>query len=170
MATPDSFQLQESLGVGIINMSNTSILFSIVFILIVLIALFKDQIPKLYKTRNCQGMNWKRKYPKVPKEEIREFLQILIDAFGFKSKHRCKFNPEDKVMDIYSALYPDTFLGKLSGDALEVETFSVMLEEKYHVDFNKIWKEGLTLGQIFNEIQKAKSQQTATCNLAPQDT
>jgi propanediol dehydratase small subunit len=123
--------------------------------LIILIgSIFIDQIPKFYRKRNCQGIYWRRRYPNIPKEEIKKFLQIFIDAFAFKEKHRCKFKPEDKVMDIYNALYPNKFL---SADGMELEDFAMDLKNEYNVDLGKIWNEEITFGQIFEEVIKGKS-------------
>ena len=136
---------------------NKTILISIIIaVIVVVIAILRDQLPKLYKRRNCQGIYWCRKYPDISKEEIKKFLQIFIDAFAFKEKHRCQFKPNDKVMDVYSALYP-AGLSKLSGDAMELEEFAISLEKEYKIDFDKIWNEDITLGQIFETIIKKKS-------------
>jgi hypothetical protein len=126
-------------------------------LLIIIASVFIDQIPKFYRKRNCQGIYWRRRYPNVPKEEIKKYLQIFIDAFAFKDKHRCKFKPEDKVIDVYNAMYPNKFL---SADGMELEDFAISLEQTYKIDFDKIWNEDMTLGQIFE--LSIKSQQVAS--------
>ncbi|HPN84417.1 MAG TPA: hypothetical protein PK821_03675 [Victivallales bacterium] len=123
-------------------------------LIILAASIFIDQIPKLYRYRNCQGIYWRRKYPNVPKEEIKKFLQIFIDAFLFKKKHICKFKPDDKIMDIYNAIYPNKFL---SADSMELEELFVDLQNEYKIDLNKIWSKDITLGQIFENIIKEKS-------------
>ena len=122
-------------------------------LIIIVAAAFIDQIPKFYKLRNCQGIYWRRKYPNVSKKEIRNFLEIFVSAFAFKNKHRCKFNPDDKVMDIYNAIYPSKFLG---GDAMELEELADACKKEYEVDLNEIWNVDLTLGQIYDEIIRKK--------------
>ncbi|HBA85082.1 MAG TPA: hypothetical protein DCZ95_13410 [Verrucomicrobia bacterium] len=99
----------------------------------------------LYWSRTCTGTEWHKRFPNVPKQDIREFLQTFVDGFAFKSINRLKFKPDDKVMDIYSALYPSTDWP----DALELETFGRLLEEKYKLDLNKKEEPEITLGQLF---------------------
>ena len=125
-------------------------------IILIIFAALEDQLPKLYKKRNCQGIYWRRKYSEISKDEIDKFLRFFIDAFAFKEKHKCQFKPDDKIMDIYSALYPTKF-SKLSGDAMELEELAIFLEDEYKIDFEKIWNEDITLGQIFEKIIKKKS-------------
>src|SRR6266571_4898042 len=52
-----------------------------------------------YWERACAGVRWRRRFPDAPKTEIREFLDLFIDAFGFRRGRRCCFRPEDRVMD-----------------------------------------------------------------------
>lgn len=96
-------------------------------------------------------------FPNASNGEIREFLEAFVNAFAFNSKKRLKFEPDDKVVDVCKALYPDHW-ANFGGDALELETFVGILEDKYHFDLVKNWKEDLTLGQIFAETQKSKPQ------------
>ena len=107
-----------------------------------------------YWLRQCTGKDWKRRFPEVPKQEIREFLEAFVDGFAFSSKKRLKFDPDDKVMDIYRALYPTPGWP----DALELETFAINLEKKYGFKLEKVFDEETTLGRLF-EIAREKSQQ-----------
>lgn len=107
-----------------------------------------------YWSRPCTGRDWKRRFPGVPKEEIRDFLEVFVDGFAFSSKKRLKFNPDDKVMDVYRALYPTPGWP----DALELETFARNIERKYGFDLAKAFDQDITLGGIFEMIRK-KSQQ-----------
>jgi hypothetical protein len=132
-------------------------------IILIIFAVLEDQLPKLYKKRNCQGIYWRRKYPEVSKDEIDKFLRYFVDAFAFKETHKCQFKPEDKVMDIYDALYPTKF-SKLSGDAMELEELATFLEEEYEIDFEKLWYVDIALGDIFKEIIRKKSQQNESAN------
>jgi propanediol dehydratase small subunit len=71
---------------------------------------------------------------------------MFVDAFAFPKRRALQFAPTDRVLTIYRALYP------LKGfpDALELETFALRLEERYALDLRKIWREELTLGEIFS--------------------
>ena len=98
-----------------------------------------------YWSRSCTGRDWKKRFPNVPKKDIRDFLETFVDGFAFSSNKRLKFNPDDSVMDIYRALYPT------SGwpDALELETFSINLRKRYGFELEKVTDHNITLGKIF---------------------
>jgi len=99
--------------------------------------------------RACTGIEWRRRFPDVPKEDIRKFLDAFVDGFAFKTSQRLKFAPDDKVMDVYRSLYPE------SGwpDALEVETFALILGKEYNFDLSKVDDPDITLGQLFAMIR-----------------
>jgi propanediol dehydratase small subunit len=107
-----------------------------------------------YWLRPCTGRDWKRRFPEIPKKDIRDFLEVFVDGFAFSSKKRLKFNPDDKVMDVYRA----SNLTPGWPDALEFETFARNLERKYGFDLAKVLDEDITLGRIF-EMTRKNSQQ-----------
>lgn len=91
--------------------SQLQMIVSIGVILLVLIVMLpyylkRKKLLQKYWLRSCTGKDWKRRFPEVPKGDIRDFLEVFVDAFAFSSKKRLKFNPEDKVMDVYRAIYP----------------------------------------------------------------
>jgi len=98
-----------------------------------------------YWTRSCTGTEWRRRFPNASKDLIRDFLESFVDGFAFSSKKRLKFSPDDKIMDVYSSLYP----AEGWPDALELETFSIHLEQDYHLNLTNILTDDLTLGQLF---------------------
>jgi len=98
---------------------------------------------------HVQEKKWKRAFPESSKEEIRKFLLLFTYAFAFSSKNKLKFEPEDKVIDIYRELYPSKWMP----DALEIETLASDLEEEYSVNFNELWHENVSLGEIFSKIK-----------------
>jgi hypothetical protein len=110
-----------------------------------------------YWTRNCTGSEWRKQFPQASKDAIREFLQCFVKGFAFNSKKRLKFNPDDKIMDVYRALYPTEGWP----DALELETFSIYLEKKYRLDLASVFNEDLTLGQIFKMTTETNLNQNA---------
>ncbi|MCP4643183.1 MAG: hypothetical protein GY851_22235 [bacterium] len=110
-----------------------------------------------YWSRPCTGREWRRRFPHVPKQDIRSFLQAFCDAFAFKSKHRCKFSPTDKVMDVYRAVYPPR---TSVGDCFELETLAFRLENDYGVDLENNWdSENTTLGDLFEMTRTPDSSQ-----------
>ena len=98
-----------------------------------------------YWDRTCTGAEWHSRFPNAPKDEIRRFLQAFVDGFAFKDQQRLKFTPDDKVMDVYRALYPS----KEWPDALELETFSKNLKKVYDFDLATVTDPDITLGQLF---------------------
>jgi hypothetical protein len=98
-----------------------------------------------YWERACTGIRWRRQFPDAPKTEIREFLDLFNDAFGFRRARRCCFQPGDKVMDVYHAVYPPGS----AVDGMELETFCTLLRKRYGIDFAASWREDITLGEIY---------------------
>ena len=99
-----------------------------------------------YWRRSCTGRAWKRTFPRASKVEIRQFLHTFVESFAFPNRRALQFAPTDRVLAIYQALYP------LKGfpDALELETFALRLEAHYSLDLRKMWREDLTLGELFS--------------------
>jgi hypothetical protein len=121
--------------------------FAMLLVAAIVEAIFVDQVPKRYLARSCMGKQWRLRFPSASKQDIRKFLDIFtVDAFAFRAKHKLKFSPDDKVMDIYVALYPPKWT---VADSLELETFAKRLQEEYGVDLVKRWNADLTLGDVF---------------------
>jgi hypothetical protein len=125
----------------------TIIIISTMAAIIVGVKIWGGNIPNPYRSRGCMGRKWKQEFPHVSKEEIGKFLHIFTEAFAFNPGKKLKFGPQDEIIEIYSALYP--FKG---ADALEVETLAEEIENVYSVDFDQIWKENLTLGELFDFV------------------
>jgi propanediol dehydratase small subunit len=129
----------------------TIVIISIIALIFIYIFIWGGMAPKPYRSRNCMGKKWKNEFPDLPVEEVRNFLLLFTEAFAFKPKEKLKFEPQDKIIDIYNALYP------LKGaDALELETLADDIEEKYSVSFGQVWNEELTLGELFNYVISAQ--------------
>ena len=101
----------------------------------------------VYWSRACAGRAWKRAYPAAGKREIRRFLRVFVDAFGFPQSRVLRFLPSDRVLSIYRSIYPSESML----DALELETFAGDLSNTYRVDLVSMWCENLTLGEIFSK-------------------
>jgi hypothetical protein len=114
-------------------------------------------VPKTYRERSCMGKKWMNQFPNVSKDDIRTYLEIFINSFSFDSKHKLMFNPDDKVMDVYRAVYPS----KGWPDGLELESFAISLEKKYSVNFSDLWNEQLTIGELFRHCTAGQTNVTA---------
>jgi len=100
-------------------------------------------------SRQCTGREWKRHFPNVPKTDIRRFLTLFTDSFGFGDDKRLKFRPTDTIMEIYQARYPQEGWP----DSLEIETFAICVEETFGCTVTEDWKfSELTLGELFQKI------------------
>jgi propanediol dehydratase small subunit len=107
-----------------------------------------------YWTRSCMGRAWKRTFPQASKDEIRQFLYVFVDAFAFPKARALRFAPADRVLAVYRSLHP------VEGwpDALELETLALRLEGHYAVDLRTLWRDNLTLGEIFSRIYDAQTR------------
>ncbi len=101
-----------------------------------------------YLDRACAGFRWRRRFPQASKSEIREFLDIFVEAFGFRQSWRLYFAPDDRVMDVYRAVYP---IRGTPADGMELETLGLSLEKWYGIDFLALWREDITLGEIYEQ-------------------
>ncbi|HEX3530809.1 MAG TPA: hypothetical protein VH988_27410 [Thermoanaerobaculia bacterium] len=124
-------------------------------VLIVLVALlssilFGGRLPQPFQSRGCQGKLWRREFPNVSKQEIRAFLSLFAGAFAFRQSERLKLNPNDPILAVYRAV--DPHVG--TTDMLELETLAVDVEKKYGIDFDLIWSDELTLGELFAHVQR----------------
>lgn len=119
---------------------------------IVWIVFFGGRMPVPFDARSCQGRNWRRSFLNASKDEIRQFLSTFTESFAFRDREKLKLNPNDQLLDIYRALYPRRW----QADALEFETLSEDLQSKYDVNLSSAWREGLTLGQLFEHVQQAR--------------
>jgi hypothetical protein len=119
----------------------------VIVVAIVMIPVERERRRRLHRywNRICTGKAWRSRFPNAPKDEIRRFLETFVDSFAFKSSQRLKFDPNDKVMDIYRALYPSTGWP----DSLELETFAKNLKREYAFDLAKVEDHQVTLGQLF---------------------
>lgn len=108
------------------------------------------RLMRCFIDRGCAGFRWRRRFPEASKSEIREFLDIFIEAFGFKQSWRLCFTPEDRVLDVYRALYPV----RGTADGMEMESLVVDLEKRYHVDIFSSWREDITLADLFTKTRQ----------------
>jgi propanediol dehydratase small subunit len=103
-----------------------------------------------YWERGCMGIRWRRRFPNSSKTDIREFLDIFVDAFAFNQKKRSRFSPDDRVMDVYRALYPP---GDCLADCLELETLAVLIQERYAINLRAVLRDDITLGELYQHTR-----------------
>ena len=103
-----------------------------------------------YLQRACTGRQWRRRFPNASKSQIRAFLDLFVKDFGLCRKRRLCFSPDDRVMDIYRTLNPPKWT---LADALELETLARDMMQSYHTDIVPIWRDDITLGDLFAKIR-----------------
>jgi acyl carrier protein len=97
------------------------------------------------------GRPWGERFPAASKSDIRHFLDLFLDAFLFGARHRLQFSPDDKVIDIYKALYPSKWMA----DTLETVCLVRSLEKEYGVELPESFAQTEpTLGDIFEFVMK----------------
>jgi hypothetical protein len=98
--------------------------------------------------RRCEGRAWRRTFPSAPKEDIRAFLALFMNAFALPSRRMLRFAPTDRVLEIYRAVSPRGW-----PDAMELETLDEELQRVYGFPLRDVWKETLTLGELFARVR-----------------
>ena len=134
-----------------------NVIFIAVLVAIVLVTfvaqrpLFRERKRRLsrYWMRNCTGREWRTRFPDVPKDEIRRYLEAFVDGFAFKSNQRLKFSPDDRIMDVYRSLYPS----KDMADALEIVFLAKNLKREYNFDLSGVTNSEVTLGELYEMIR-----------------
>ena len=123
----------------------------VVVVILVIGLIWGCRAPEPYRYRTCMGQNWKKEFPDSKKEDIRNYLLLFVNAFGFRKDQILKFEPQDNILEIYNAIYP------MKGwpDSLELETLARDIESYYKMDFISIWNEKLTLGELFKRASSA---------------
>jgi hypothetical protein len=123
---------------------------AILALLMCLASIRRRRALRRYSNRGCMGIRWRRRFPDSPKTEIREFLTLFVEAFDFSPKWRTRLSPDDRVMDIYRADNPPECLA----DGMELETLCLELEERYGFDCTAVWREDITLGELYEHTRR----------------
>ncbi|OHE75421.1 MAG: hypothetical protein A2107_08575 [Verrucomicrobia bacterium GWF2_62_7] len=118
-------------------------------VLVVFVVFFEQRRLSKYWQRACTGRLWRRRFPRAPKAEIREFLDVFLAAFAFEDRRRLCFGPDDRVMDVYRALYPI----RGTPDSMELEDLITRLQKRYGVEILASWREDITLGDLFTQTR-----------------
>lgn len=128
----------------------------VILILVVVIMIISEKLAWNrrvihYWKRPCAGRVWRMAFPDAPKQDIRNFLHCFAcDAFMFPKRIALHFRPEDRILDIYRAIYPPKRWFNV--DHMELEFFASELENEFGLSANEIeaaWHEDVTLGEVF---------------------
>jgi hypothetical protein len=113
----------------------------------------RRRLRPFYERGDLRG-EWRKRFPGVTEDELREFLQIFVDSFGLRRKASLAFSPDDSLLAIYRALYPKPGLG----DQCEFEDFTISVRRRYGVDLAALWREDVTLGEVWGLVRDGASK------------
>jgi hypothetical protein len=102
----------------------------------------------LYWSRGCAGREWRAAFPSATKGDIREYLYLVVDAFGFERSRALQLSPSDTVLGLYRACYPDPS----APDALETELLVGTLSKKYRGVKLGTLPDTVTFGELFSIV------------------
>jgi propanediol dehydratase small subunit len=100
--------------------------------------------------RASADRDWRRAFPEAPAREIRAFLELFVDVFALQRKHYLAFRPADRIMDVYRAINPPKWT---AADNMELELLAQMLKQQYGLSLESIWRDDLTLGEVFGRTR-----------------
>lgn len=100
--------------------------------------------------RPCAGREWRRRFPDAPKEDVRRFLQMFVDSYSLEREHYLAFRPDDQIMEVYRTINSPKWT---VADSMELETFAFEIERHYGFPLKSIWRDELTLGEIFSRAR-----------------
>ena len=130
------------------------IIVAIVLVVFVIVGVVvEDRLLQQLSSPTCTGRSWRNAFPASPKQEVREFHQIVLMAFGIGQRFHLRFAPEVKLMDLYRAVEPPVL--SMGVDAMELETLCMEIENRTGVNLSARWQDGLTLGEVFAFTQTA---------------
>ena len=92
-------------------------------------------------------------FPDASTADIRSFLTLFADCFGIRRKHRLAFRPDDRIMDIYRALYPPQCS---IADAMDMDDLAAEMEGTYGLHLDEVWHENMSLGELFDNARSAR--------------
>lgn len=111
---------------------------------------------KIYWARSCAGRAWREAFPDASKHAIREFLYFVVDEFGFQRGQALKLAPNDTLLGLYRACYPD----RSAPDAMEVEFLHRTLSARYGAARFATVTDDVSFGELFRlarEVRPNKS-------------
>ena len=111
------------------------------------------KLPEEYRHRNDATIYWLERFGQPETERIGRFLHLYCGAFLFRDRDAVRLHPDDKPMDIYRRVHSHCPV-----DQMEFETFHLRLKRQFRVEFTAADFEHLSLGDMFEKIQRAAEQ------------
>ena len=108
------------------------------------------ELPVEYSHRNDASGSWIERFGEAEMERVGRFLRLYCGAFLFRENDAVRLQPADRPMDIYRRVHAHWPV-----DQMEFETFHLRLKRQFGVDFTPADFERLSLGEMYERIQKA---------------
>jgi hypothetical protein len=98
-----------------------------------------------YWQRGCAGRAWRKAFPEASKDDIRQFLYLVVDAFGFGRDRALRLAPTDSPLSLYRAAYPDPS----APDAMEMETLYRSIAKTYGAATLEAVAPNVSFGELY---------------------
>lgn len=135
------------------RLDRMSVLIVLLVVVAAIAALQGGQFHNPLRYRSCQSRRWRRAFPSASRKDIRDFLSLVVSSFSFSDSDRLRIRPDDELLGIVRAAQPQEQGG--------VEALVKALRVRYGVKLADVWHEGLTVGELFRDIQAMRSQRAA---------
>jgi hypothetical protein len=110
------------------------------------------QIPNPLRTRPPQDRLWRRAFPRASRRQIRAFLTVFAEAFALRDTEKLKFRPDDELLGICKTRHAPA-----SPADAELRKLAAGLRARYGVALEEVWDEHITLGALFDHVQRRKA-------------
>jgi propanediol dehydratase small subunit len=143
------------LAIGLIFITESVWLTMIIAAFVAYLCYFNDsQDFRAIKRRPCSGRDWRRRFPDLSRESLREFLIICSANFYlFGKKNSLKLTPDDRIRAIGLAC---------GADGCDYDEFCSAMSTFYHIDLNELWYEEMTFGELLTLASRSDAQRLAT--------
>ncbi len=101
-------------------------------------------LPRRYRRRDGQRPRWERQTGAVRIRQAEQLLQDICAAFRFHPRNRWQFAPEDRLSEIYAAVYPRWRFWAVADD-MELERILMQLPATLNADENVLQRPLLEL-------------------------
>lgn len=105
--------------------------------------------PILWNTPTRVDSSWFRYFPDASSEEIRYFLELVVEAFVFSQNYQSYLLPEQSIASIYDHFHP---IGNIN-DSLEIESLQLIIEREYGCELSSQWNNQFTLAELFAAVR-----------------
>lgn len=107
----------------------------------------------VYWKRQSALDEWMQRFPQASEDDIHLFLALLAEAWGFRAGTQVKFQPGDKVMDIYHRYYGGTPVT----DCSELARFTMAVEDRFGAGLAEDAIKDATLGDMFSAALEGRA-------------